>query len=92
MLEEYCNSHRGQKNWRASELLEKARTNLKRNNAREDARARILKEREQDERIKKEIREERNMSNVDVNDVSKSDMRSDDDRSESSNDEVFDNN
>lgn len=92
MLEEYCKSHRGQKNWRASELLEKARTNLKRNNAREDARARILKEREQDERIKKEIREERNMSNVDVNDVSKSDMRSDDDRSESSNDEVFDNN
>ena len=62
MLEEYCKSHRGQKSWKASDYLEKARKNLKRNDARKRARARIREEQEQDERIKSEVHAGRDAS------------------------------
>ena len=59
VLKEYCESHHGQKLWQASELLEKAQTNLKKNVARLEARRHIREERESDERIKKKIEEEK---------------------------------
>ena len=58
-LEKYCQSHRGEKLWRAEDLLDKAKANLKRNNAVLEARERIRKERETDERIKREVRMEK---------------------------------
>ena len=72
MLEEYCKSHRGEKSWRASEYLEKARENLKLNNARKRARERIRQEREQDERIKNEIRAKNDATDSELDDASES--------------------
>lgn len=56
ILTEYCEKSHGQRLWMAEELLKKAQSNLLENTARLDARERIRKEREEDERIKNEVR------------------------------------
>lgn len=58
-LTRYCENHKGNKLWQASELLEKAQKNRRRNVARVEARERVRREREQDNRIREEVKRQK---------------------------------